>query len=248
VSVSDLMQAMAAAGAPMEAIILAVRAIEAKDAEIAARDQAAAEKRAEHAEWKRNNRASKKVSMDSQQTNRGRPVDTHPDLPPNEYISNPPSEPSEAKASGIPFSEKVVSVWNDMATGTPLSQARKLNTDRRKHLTARVREHGEAAVLDAIRAVGASDWHSGRAGSWKADLGWLLKSPENFQKMLERASPANDTHAKPMTDADRAAYLAKLNSSPMFAATRNAPAPPPRTGNTGPPRSIGELIPHAGAH
>ena len=35
-SVSALMEAMAAAGAPMEAIILAVRALEAKDAEIAA--------------------------------------------------------------------------------------------------------------------------------------------------------------------------------------------------------------------
>ncbi|HEX8556429.1 MAG TPA: hypothetical protein VF695_17155, partial [Sphingomonas sp.] len=36
-SVSDLMEAMAAAGAPMEAIVLAVRALEAKDAEIEAR-------------------------------------------------------------------------------------------------------------------------------------------------------------------------------------------------------------------
>lgn len=33
-----------------------------------------------------------------------------------------------------------------------------------------------------------SDFHSGRSGKWtEGSLGWLLKSPENFQKMLERA-------------------------------------------------------------
>jgi hypothetical protein len=57
-------------------------------------------------------------------------------------------------------------------------------------------------------------------------------------------APANGNHAKPMNAADRAAYLAKLNDSPMFTSTRQAPAAQ-RQGGTGPPRPIGELIQHA---
>jgi hypothetical protein len=164
--------------------------------------------------------------------------------PPNEYISNPP-EPSGAKAPATPFAEKVVSVWNEGAASAGLSPARKLNTDRRKHLAARVREHGEEAVCEAIAALFASDWHCGRGGStWKADLGWLLKSPENFQKMLERGASANGAHAKPIV-ADQSAYLAGLADKPWINATPRAEQPR-RTGNTGPIRAIGDLIPLAG--
>lgn len=46
---SDLMQAMADAGAPFEAILIAVRALEAKDAEISERDAIAAERKAKDA-------------------------------------------------------------------------------------------------------------------------------------------------------------------------------------------------------
>jgi len=49
VKMSDLMQAMADAGAPMQAILIAVQALEAKDAEIAARDAVVAGKRAKDA-------------------------------------------------------------------------------------------------------------------------------------------------------------------------------------------------------
>lgn len=247
-SIGDLMSAMAAAGAPMEAIILAVRALEAKDAEIAKRDRAAADKRAEHAEWKRNNRASKSLSMDSPRTKRGRAVDTEI-RPPNEYISNPP-EPSEANASPSPFFEKVVSEWNSGPAANGARKASKLDASRKALLKARVRDHGEPELFAAMANLAASKFHCGENDrGWRANLGWFLES-KNFLKALEMESarPANAPHAKPMTDADRTAYLTKLNSSPMFATTRNAPAPPPRTGNTGPPRSIGELIPHAGAH
>lgn len=55
---SELMEALAAAGAPLEAILIAVKALEAKDAEIASKDAEAAEKRAKDAERKRIARAS----------------------------------------------------------------------------------------------------------------------------------------------------------------------------------------------
>lgn len=70
-SMADLMKAMADAGAPFEAILIAVRALEEKEAEIARRDQEAAEKRAKDAERKRNERAS----TDSPRTVHGRGAD-----------------------------------------------------------------------------------------------------------------------------------------------------------------------------
>lgn len=70
-TVSDLMKAMADAGAPFEAILIAVRAIEAKDAEIAERDRVEAEKRAKDAERKRVERLSK----DNPRTVQGRGAD-----------------------------------------------------------------------------------------------------------------------------------------------------------------------------
>ena len=72
-TVSDLMKAMADAGAPFEAILIAVRALEAKDAEIAERDRIEAEKRAKDAERKRNERAS----TDNPRTVQGRGADAN---------------------------------------------------------------------------------------------------------------------------------------------------------------------------
>lgn len=94
---SDLMQAMADAGAPFEAIILAVRALEAKDEAIQAAEQEAADKRAAHAEWKRNNRAAKReldnpsdvhgLSMDMARTVHAAPPALDKEIPPR-----PPKE------------------------------------------------------------------------------------------------------------------------------------------------------------
>jgi hypothetical protein len=97
-------------------------------------------------------------------------------------------------------------------------------------------------VFRAIDGIASSDWHCGKVSDWRADLGWMLKSPENFQKALDlalNAAPAND--AKPMTDDDRAAYLAKLDAKPWANATPRAEHHSDRRGNTGPPRSIGQL-------
>jgi hypothetical protein len=115
-------------------------------------------------------------------------------VPPNEYISNPPPKPQIAKAISSPLAEtaeRVVEAWNRDTAGTPLPQTRGLNPDRRKHLAARIKEHGEDAVYLAIRGMAGSPWHSGKSGDWtNGNLGWLLKSPENFQKMLDLAPAA----------------------------------------------------------
>lgn len=83
---SQLMQALSEAGAPFEAILIAVKALDEKDAEIAARDAEKAEKRARDAERKRQSRASVKRPRKV----RGRSKDCPAD-PPKDNIQTPGS-------------------------------------------------------------------------------------------------------------------------------------------------------------
>ena len=122
----------------------------------------------------------------------GIPVESTELVSPKEYISNPHPVTPSAKADTPldDFPTRVVEAWNAETAGTPLPKARPLTPDRRKHLAARVKEHGEDAVFVAIRNMAASEFHSGKSGKWtEGNLGWLLKSPENFTKMLERSAP-----------------------------------------------------------
>jgi len=103
------------------------------------------------------------------------------------------------------FPNRVVETWNTETAGTPLPKARPLTPDRRKHLAVRAKEHGEDAVFAAIRNMAASEFHSGKSGKWtEGNLGWLLKSPENFTKMLERSAPAAAKQSVPVEQTIRA--------------------------------------------
>lgn len=91
---SQLMEAMAGAGAPFEAILIAIRALEEKDAEIAARDNAAAEKRARDAARKKASRGTSEETpgnVTGQSTDVPETVLDDPSLSrlPNENNSNP---------------------------------------------------------------------------------------------------------------------------------------------------------------
>jgi len=92
-SVADLMEAMAKAGAPMDAIIMAVRALAEKEAAIRAAEKEAADKRAAHAEWKRLNRAAKKA-MDGPSDVHGLSMDEteNPPVLDKETSPRPPKE------------------------------------------------------------------------------------------------------------------------------------------------------------
>lgn len=109
---------------------------------------------------------------------------TSPEVSPNDIYSNPLPTPSGAKAPSL--AERVVEAWNEGPGAAGATTAKPLNADRRKALTLRVREHGEEAVFEAIKHLADSPWHRGENDrGWKANIGWLLKSPENFQKSLE---------------------------------------------------------------
>jgi hypothetical protein len=234
------MQALADAGAPFEAILIAVKAVEEVQAEVAARDAEAAERRARDAERKRLERASK----DSPRTQRGRVQEPSP----NEYNLTPTAKPecSDEHSAPSDFADEVVEVWNREIVGTPLPVARKLTPERRKHLNARVKVHGKEAVPVAIRAMCQSDFHSGKSGKWThGNLGWLLKNDENFTKMLERkAADQPCASGKQWTAEEQRAHLAKLERFGL-----GEGQPPPPAANREPTsfgKPIGHLLPRAG--
>jgi hypothetical protein len=80
-----------------------------------------------------------------------------------------------------------------------------------------------------------SDWPA----TW---CGWIIREHAKVmrdQKFGNAPPAANDTPAKPMTDADRAAYLAKLESSPW--ANGGTPRAEQPRANGGRVRSFGQL-------
>ncbi len=131
-------------------------------------------------------------------------------VPPNEYISNPP-EPLDAKASLPPLAIRIVDEWNATAGKRGAKPAKPLDAGRRKALSLRIREHGEAAVFDAVRNLAASEFHCGRNDrGWRVDIGWMLRSPENFAKALELDSAP--VAATPVSMEDYRATVARLEA------------------------------------
>lgn len=164
-----------AAGVTGDALVAAIAEME--DARPAQVDAVAERRRAYDRERKRN----------KPKNSGGIPVESAESVPPNDNISNPP--PLDAKASCPPLADRVVEAWNEGPGSNGAPKARPLDANRRKLLSLRTREHSEAEVFEAIRNVGASEFHCGKNDrGWTANLGWLLKSPENFQKALEMGS------------------------------------------------------------
>ena len=201
--ISELMEQMAAAGAPLEAILLAVKAIET-------REEADAERKARAAEKKRNERERKRQSQGC----RGTVAPMSPDPFPNDICSNPiPDKPSPDGDGKMKPAEmdQVVSAWNAMTEGTALKPIRKLNAARRRSLSARLREHGLDSLLDAIQRIKKSDFCPGRTDRWTgADFDFLI-SDSKFLKIVEgsydnRAGGVPDVDPQKWTAERRAEY------------------------------------------
>lgn len=175
-----------------------LRAIEEMEADMA-RDPVAEKRRAYDRERKRKAKRSTGIPPESAESTESAEFRD----PPNDIYSNPP-EPRVSNDTLPPLADRVVSAWNEMAKASGLPQSRSLNPDRLAALRKRVRESGEPAVFEAIRNLGLSSFHCGANDrGWKADLGWLLKSPEKFQKMLE-ATPES---ARPPSPSNLASLL-----------------------------------------
>jgi hypothetical protein len=230
-----IFRALVAQGATPEMLLAVV------EADAAVREEKAAKKRADTAARVRKHRGKGKDG------NAGNALHDVTEryaeaAPPNDIYSNPPVTPEIAKAICPPFSEKAVSAWNDGPAAAGATRANALDANRRKLLALRVKEHGEDAVLRAIANLGRSPFHCGKNDrGWRANIGWMLKSPENFMKALEMSGPADAaTTAKPMDDEARAAYLAKLQAAPHLRGIATVDPPPRPNGHAG-PRGFGQL-------
>lgn len=170
---SELMKAMADAGAPFEAILIAVQALDAKDAEIAERDREQAEKRAKDAERKRLDRANGNPSRRRPRTVHGRSQDCPKDPPIEEFIppvsSNDETTPSRKtkQAQGVPAKPDGVEdrVWADFVRHR---QKKGGVTD--TAIAGIEREAGIAGwtLNDALAEVAARNWQGFKA-AWVAD-------------------------------------------------------------------------------
>jgi uncharacterized protein YdaU (DUF1376 family) len=66
-----------------------------------------------------------------------------------------------------------------------LSKVSKLSDQRKKHITARVKDFDYNTVIEVIKKVGKSDFLCGRNDkAWKADFDWIF-NPTNFLKIYE---------------------------------------------------------------
>jgi len=200
---AEVLDALLASGASAEMIVAAVKA--AAQAEDAKRDA----RRAKDAARQRRVRETRAARPDTRAV-RATPRDAA-DNPPNE-ISNPPS-PRSSDEDLTPLAEKLVTEWNGSAAAAGAIPCRGLNVRRQTALRARLREHGEAALFEAVRNLAASKFHCGRnPRGWRATLGWLLAKPESLQGMIE-LTPAAETKRSRMTPEEQLASTERSAAS-----------------------------------
>lgn len=92
--------------------------------------------------------------------------------------------------------KEAISVWNDMAAGSGLSQVRELTNERRAKIRCRLRECGGlGAFRSIVGTIPDIPWMLGdNDRGWKADFDFILQ-PKSFAKLREgsyanRAQPA----------------------------------------------------------
>lgn len=123
------------------------------------------------------------------------------------------SEPvSEAKAS----SQRVVDAWNEGAKKHKrVASVRVLDNSRKQQLALRLKEHGEATMLEAVDLFFKSAFLRGdnRETNWKPNFDFILQ-PSTLRKTLE-GTYGEDEAVQATWSAERmAAYRTKLESAP----------------------------------
>lgn len=156
--ISELIESMSAAGAPMEAILIAIRAIEEGQDAIAAR-------RATERDRKRRQRAK----VDEQDgTVTGQSRDSHKDtplsLPPNEKISNPPTHTPENITTREGRQNRTPAKPDDVAEQTWRDFVR--------HRNAKKAPVTETALAGIRREAGKAGWTMDAALAETVTRGW----------------------------------------------------------------------------
>lgn len=125
---------------------------------------------------------------------------TKPDKP------EKPDEIEEARGISMPAPELVDQAFEffcETVKGSNIPIPRKLTADRRRKLKAKINEHGERDVAEAIRKMRASDFCNGKNDrGWIADLDFLFQA-KSFNRLLEGGYD-NRTIPKQMTKTQEA--------------------------------------------
>ncbi len=154
-SMADLMEAMAAAGAPMEAIVIAVRAIEEKDAILAA-------KRAVERDRKRKQRGTVTgQSRDTDGTVPGQPSPQSPPLksPPDPQKITPPLTPQPLGMARAKFAAP---------DGVTAEQWKAFRQQRKKPLN----ERSYALLCNKLVDLAEAGWPPGEMIDLAIERGW----------------------------------------------------------------------------
>ena len=181
---SEVLDALLEAGASAEMIVAAVKA--AASAEESRRD----ERRVKDAARQRRLRGTRAAAKESP----AKPVTLRDgtDVPPNDNDLTPLS-PRSSEEDLAPLAERLAAAWNEGPAKAGALPCRGVNPGRRAALRARLREHGQPALFEAVRNLATSEFHCGRnPRGWKASLGWMLGNGEAFQRMLELTPAAED--------------------------------------------------------
>lgn len=95
-----------------------------------------------------------------------------------------PSTTTKVEKAPAVKPEHVIEAWNAMADQSGVHKAR-MTPDRRKKLSAFIRQHEVSDITEAIWAVPASPFLCGENDrGWKADLDFFMR-PARFAKLLE---------------------------------------------------------------
>lgn len=150
------------------------------------------------------------------------PTDPSPlEVSPQTPLPKPPNQ-------SPPISPKSVQdCWNEMAGKHGLPTVQAIAGKRLRALRARIGEHGEAKVLEAIRTVPRCPHWLGENG-WTGNLDSLLR-PDNFQRMIEGAYlPKGSVPQVELTPADwesRAKGFEKIGMADAAADCRRRATP-----------------------
>lgn len=94
-------------------------------------------------------------------------------------------ENSKDSLADSPDIEEIIEEWNKLPEAVPKIKGIGSKGDRRTLLKARIREHGTAEVIAAIREIARSDFLVGNnKNGWTINFDWFIK-PNNFKKVQE---------------------------------------------------------------
>ena len=111
-----------------------------------------------------------------------------------------PASASLSTSNGVPL-QQIMEFWNQALeeNDSPLPRLKQIRqgTQRQKHVRARWKENPDIETWKAvIQKAAVSDFLNGRVKEWQASFDWIIKSPDNFTKVLEGNYDNKDPYAK----------------------------------------------------